>query len=628
MKRALPMFVLSLFGCSGPASMKITLAINEPRVVTVEIEARPTGDTASMDILDCQFLAPAAGATLGTRKSGTSPSSAKCTLDASMTEWTGCTKGQCAPISFIIYGSAGKKFTIAASGIDAQGTAITAVSKDETLPPSGEVPDTVTLPVATFPSCSYAINGLGDATNGESFVAPVPSTTPGQLEIYAVTGKLAGLWSYAPKGSGCALTQMATAPACAIQPNTNGPNQSVVVGNVAGDGALESVAMCSIASPNGYSFVVAPLQPSMMNNLSNSAMKLVLGAHARASTPVLADIGGTGKKAIVMLTQSSLLVGDLSLKIWMPDVVGTSSVTTIPLTGITNTINTGNTAQQLPFSPIVYPVAMGPMTMREGLLITGYEGGYASWDQIGGTVTALFAPMSGKARRSEFAPSLTKRSDGSLIFVERLGLLTTQTPPQIQMDFGEFMTRKVTRTTYTITTPPVAPYAAARQTRIAIGDVNGDGSRIAVMGENAQIFLFPIGASGSMGTATVLPNPITTAGLTGGLTILLANLDGQTGLDIIAYNQGAAQIYAVDRKGNSLPGFPLTADISDNTLRVALADLDGDGAMELLTLVYNTLKVYTLGPGSYHKAATPWPLPYRDLAATSADLTESDPLRP
>src|SRR5207248_300034 len=106
-----------------------------------------------------------------------------------------------------------------------------------------------------------------------------------------------------------------------------------VVGDVAGDSALETIALCNAVGTVPATLVVAPMIPSMSNNLlttysaPTSPMKLSFG-RARVSLPTLADVDGDGKKEIVVLTQADA-TSDLVIKVWAPDATGTASVTSI-----------------------------------------------------------------------------------------------------------------------------------------------------------------------------------------------------------------------------------------------------------------------------------------------------------
>src|SRR5262249_39024606 len=150
-----------------------------------------------------------------------------------------------------------------------------------------------------------------------SFVTPVPSANQGKLDVYAVSSQRASLWSYGLKGTNCTLTKIAESKACAIQAVNGLPNSAVVIGDVSRDPGMEAVALCTPAANAGFSFVVAPLVPAEANSLASSNLKLVMSPRARASTPVLADIDGNGKREIVFLIQPTTGSNtDVFLKIW------------------------------------------------------------------------------------------------------------------------------------------------------------------------------------------------------------------------------------------------------------------------------------------------------------------------
>jgi hypothetical protein len=161
---------------------------------------------------------------------------------------------------------------------------------------------------------------------------------------------------------------------------------------------------------------------------------------------------------------------------------------------------------------------------------------------------------------------------------------------------------------------------------MAVGDL-GLGEPTAVVGDSTQVFLFPA-ASGASAT-TFSPSMLSGTANTAPLIILLANIDHVKGDEIIAYSTaaGASQIYGFDGKGNSVPGFPLAVEASSVPLHVLLGDLDQDGtnSMEIVTLAYDKLRVFTLAPNTYDPDGLPWPAPGRDQRSTATYLDERDP---
>ena len=55
--------------------------------------------------------------------------------------------------------------------------------------------------------------------------------------------------------------------------------------------------------------------------------------------------------------------------------------------------------------------------------------------------------------------------------------------------------------------------------------------------------------------------------------VLLANIDGQPGLEIIAHNPASSQVFAIDRMGTAVPGFPILVDTSNAAIHVVLVNV-------------------------------------------------------
>jgi hypothetical protein len=605
-------------GCSNPASLKITVTALEPTLSAIELEVRLASAMMSADLLDCRFEKG--------RRTG-----AKCSaLEASRVEWGGChDAAPCDPLTFIVFGNANAKITVAATGFNAAGAAITSVTRTLKLPSTGtETATVVTLEAAHLPECTASLttrNGNVD----DAFVAPIPSSSAGKLDVFAVSAGGSSIWSYDPKPSGtepCTLTKIAEGPACSLARQFG----AVVIGNVLGGPELESVAMCT---SGGVSFLaIAPLVPSaeMGHNLATTPVKIPFAGRTRVSLPVLADMDGDGKDEIAVLYQPEATGNtDVALQVFFPDNVTTTStgvtclppscMTTVAIAGITNADSTGGI---IPFSPMVFPAD----SRRDGLVVAGTYGGFATYDRTGGLQVTRRMAGTGAAARSDWGLALFKRAQ-AITLTEQLRFLVGPMVmnPRVELNLVDLGTRAVFRSEFPLT-DPITPgkYQASRFSRIAIGDVAGDGTKTAVIGTGAQLILFPM-VSGMTTTARALSLPVDS--LVGGMTVLLANVDHRPGLEVIAYNGMSGLIFAVDKDGASVPGFPVTVTSGNATVRAVIDDLDGDGSTELVTVAFNALKVFTLGPDSYDKSATPWPMHFRDLRSSAANLTESDPLR-
>jgi hypothetical protein len=111
----------------------------------------------------------------------------------------------------------------------------------------------------------------------------------------------------------------------------------------------------------------------------------------------------------------------------------------------------------------------------------------------------------------------------------------------------------------------------------AVGDVDGDGQVEVIWG--GYRLLAVDGATGALewtyppsgNRGRLWPSPV------------VADIDGQPGLEI-AIGNGSGELVVLDGGGSPRPGFPVQPFGTTNELRsLAASDLDGDGALELLT---------------------------------------------
>lgn len=134
---------------------------------------------------------------------------------------------------------------------------------------------------------------------------------------------------------------------------------------------------------------------------------------------------------------------------------------------------------------------------------------------------------------------------------------------------------------------PSTLHAAGNDIRdVAIGDVTGDGKTDLVAASTTDGAVAVLAGDGAGGfVATV---PLTAA--SGTRSVALGDLDGDTDLDIVAVNQNDGSIMAWRSLGAgtfSAPATKLLRGVGANTdvdpVSVALADFDGDGALDAAT---------------------------------------------
>jgi hypothetical protein len=118
---------------------------------------------------------------------------------------------------------------------------------------------------------------------------------------------------------------------------------------------------------------------------------------------------------------------------------------------------------------------------------------------------------------------------------------------------------------------------------LAVGDVLGDGSLVAVVGSNDVYTIKSDGTelvdgdgdSQTLGPISALGDRFTPSGIT------LANLDADPGLEIVASSWNTSQIFVFNADGSVMPGWPKTMN-QKNWATPAVGDLDGNGDLEIV----------------------------------------------
>ena len=140
-----------------------------------------------------------------------------------------------------------------------------------------------------------------------------------------------------------------------------------------------------------------------------------------------------------------------------------------------------------------------------------------------------------------------------------------------------------------ITAPPELidfplPVGAETSGPLAVGDVDADGDLDMVIGADEVYVLDAQGNElfdGDDNTQTL--GPITDIGGSfNPAAILLADLDGQPGLEIVATETSQRKIHIFRQDGTEMPGWPQTVLVAWNWATPALGDIDGDDELELV----------------------------------------------
>ncbi len=133
----------------------------------------------------------------------------------------------------------------------------------------------------------------------------------------------------------------------------------------------------------------------------------------------------------------------------------------------------------------------------------------------------------------------------------------------------------------TAQTFPVAPLNLSQE--VSVGDLYGDGYvEVITLGEDV-IKIWD--SNGTLISSTSLP------GISGVLnTPVLADVDGDDTIEILAISQAEGKLYAINPDGTSTLGFPLRTDNTFRRISPCVADVDNNGKSEIIVSAVN--KVY------------------------------------
>ncbi|HET7570306.1 MAG TPA: VCBS repeat-containing protein [Gammaproteobacteria bacterium] len=145
---------------------------------------------------------------------------------------------------------------------------------------------------------------------------------------------------------------------------------------------------------------------------------------------------------------------------------------------------------------------------------------------------------------------------------------------------GKF-TSAATLATTTVMSDGTSRYDAPRG--IAVGDVNGDGKPDLVVGTNgATAYLFEGKGDGTFGTSAVIATDLSSSGNPG--AVALADVNGDGALDVIAGNKKESTVAIVLGNGDGTFNAPLVHASGAGNAGVAVTDVDGDGQPDIVAL--------------------------------------------
>lgn len=122
----------------------------------------------------------------------------------------------------------------------------------------------------------------------------------------------------------------------------------------------------------------------------------------------------------------------------------------------------------------------------------------------------------------------------------------------------------------------------------------------------------------------------------GAQPVLLANINGRSGVEVLSYSPASSQVRVQPVDGSSaVNGWPLDfQNIQTGSRQVLVADLDGPlpgetlRDLEVVMMGDTRLEVHVLGPGSYEPEGMAWPVEGWSASSWGVRSSGRDPLRP
>lgn len=571
-------------GCAEVPSLEVTLEVRAPDVDAVTLLL--LRDDRSVPVIDCRVTA-------------TGRLEGRCPFDEPATTWA---PGQ--PLGFVLYGEPEASLELLAEGLDARGVVATSTRVVLALPTdAARAERRLVLSARTEPRSRCGVDVLQDVIVPENqrdrtglVVADVDGD--GHLELVAATPRRVVILAW-QRGQGlapCTLVQTATVSSeCTVR------SGSLVVGELDTSRAGPEVGATCLARSSTNRFRLAAWSLRSEDGMPPVERSVGVPYVANQTTrQVVADLDGDGAGELAYLAVTSTIGPVVSVVAWR---MTEAEPRRIDVPGVRLSSPTTN----LGLAPVVVSSVRGA---RDALAIGGNRGGLSVVEGdvarvIEANTTTPPTAFAGAAyERAGALPRVLYARDGAPGTV----VLETVLEPGARASARPLADGQ--------RTPGLVTVA------LAVGDVDGDGVPSAVLAADGFVQVLPLSST----TAPARRFPLGEA-VDGALVVLLADLDGRPGAEIVAFQPKVGRVFALDGQGRAVLGFPLELGVPGPETRVVLADLDADGALELVALSYDRVNVVSLGPGTHHPDATPWPEAFHDGHGSARSTDERDPRR-
>jgi hypothetical protein len=569
---------ITLFAaCADPGSLRVRSEVT-PEIAAVSVTVFRSG--RSSPIIECRF-------------EGDGTESGRCPFEERAEPWQ---RG--AAIDFVLYGDPGIALEVALEGFDDLGVSVTSTRAFATLTSGGADRTPLSFRLEKPPEppvkkrtevhrrCEVTLPESAGQRDQTAMML-IDEGGDGKLEIVAVTPRRMSFIRYASSEDGCTLTEAETrlSPQCARA-------HALAAGEIdplrPGD---EIVAACSPRNMGGYKLRALAARPDgQLEELASVDLDVMVAG--QVTRPVLFDANADGNLELALLAARTSTIVELVL--WRP--APGARLQRYRLPSIMPNAN-GN----ITHAPIVLPRLDG----ADNLFVVGNRGGSALYDP---SMDQVFS-RAGNAAASALDPALAwpgREGVPVLVLANGSAALVNFIP----LPMG--MARSATTSLRVVGSQEIA---------IAIGDVDGSGANSAVWAADDRVAIAKVAVGGATDEIPL------EAGFGGPMLVLLANLDGEPGSEIVAFGPTSDKLQAIDHRGRALDGWPIRAGTAGTPNRLALADLDGDGSAEVLVLSFDRMTVLSLGAGSWDRDAAPWPLPFRDRRQSAVFESARDPTR-
>jgi hypothetical protein len=502
-------------------------------------------------------------------------------------------------LSFVLYGKPSTEFSLTIDGrrdFLNEPAIVTTTAATAALPPNPGERGLLELPLVDRTSERLRCNvNVADVEDDAFANLGSLAIVNGQYFAYTAVADQIARVRYERNDSGCNLIAEQLGERLEVGNVTCRVRARSLVARVQGERTFLA-ALCNQVGIPGQTTLIASVVGEDPIPVASASLTLASAA-GRVTQPVLANLIPDSPTPQVVVVRSTTRANN-ELLIWSPF---TQTTTAVRLPEVVVTTDPGE-------------VLPGPIVMRgppvEPILIAGYGGadGMVWFNPVGGFEFTPFPDLDPNASRR--APSLALMQPPTLVdvrdqevrftpfnFLPRMG-------PFFQTSFSSMVIEGSTR---------------ALDARTALAHIGEAGVPHAVFAREGTIEVHPF--DGALPWSFKAWNGT----IAGAQHVLLWNVDGRPGAEIIVYDTGVSELRGFDASGRKFDSWPIVPTHVGANLTAGLTRLGGrdDIDLDLVILAGENLEVITLGPNSappmsQDAPSPPWPVPNHDPGGTAS----------